>query len=85
MHEHKFTITGYSQVLSVLKPTVVVDQVRNIAIGVSSLDIPGILANLALLPQKVAALDAQGAHKVAGDLNNQFSPLVKMAADVDLT
>ena len=45
---------------------------------------PGILANLNLLPQKVAALDAQGAHKVAGDLNNQFSPLVKMAAGVDL-
>lgn len=43
------------------------------------------MANLALLPQKVAALDAQGAHTVAGDLNNQLSPLVKMVADVDLT
>ena len=73
-----------SGVLSVLKPTVVVNQVLNVATGVTSLDMPGILANLNLLPQKVAALDAQGAHKVAGDLNNQFSPLVKMAAGVDL-
>ncbi|NMM90393.1 cutinase [Rhodococcus sp. SRB_17] len=77
-------LSSASGVLSVLKPTVVVNQVLNVATGVTSLDMPGILANLALLPQKVAALDAQGAHKVAGDLNNQFSPLVRMAADVDL-
>lgn len=73
-----------SGVLSVLKPTVVVNQVLGVATGLTSLDMPAILANLSLLPQKVAALDAQGAHKVAGDLNNQFSPLVKMAAGVDL-
>ncbi|KPH21085.1 cutinase family protein [Rhodococcus sp. D-46] len=73
-----------SGVLSLLKPTVVVNQVLNVATGVASLDMPAILANLNLLPQKVAALDAQGAHKIAGDLNNQFSPLVKMAAGVDL-
>lgn len=73
-----------SGVLSVLKPTVVVNQVLGIATGVVSLDIPAILANLTLLPQKVATLDAQGAHKVAGDLNNQLSPLVKMAAGVDM-
>ena len=73
-----------SGVLSLLKPTVVVNQILNVATGVTSLDMPAILANLNLLPQKVAALDAHGAHKVAGDLNNQFSPLVKMAAGVDL-
>ncbi|MBT2263537.1 cutinase family protein [Rhodococcus erythropolis] len=73
-----------SGVLSVLKPTVVVNQVLGVATGLASVDMPAILANLTLLPQKVAALDAQGAHKVAGDLNNQFSPLVKMAAGVDL-
>lgn len=73
-----------SGALSVLKPTVFVNQVLNVAIGVTSLDMPAILANLNLLPQKVAALDAQGAHKIAGDLNNQFSPLVKMVAGVDL-
>ncbi|MDJ0407156.1 cutinase family protein [Rhodococcus erythropolis] len=73
-----------SGVLSLLKPTVVVNQVLNVATGFTSLDMPAILANLNLLPQKVAALDAHGAHKVAGDLNNQFSPLVKMAAGIDL-
>ncbi len=73
-----------SGVLSLLKPTVVVNQVLGVATGFTSLDMPAILANLNLLPQKVAALDAHGAHKVAGDLNNQFSPLVKMAAGIDL-
>ena len=37
-----------------------------------------------MLPQKVAALDAHGAHQVARERNNQLSPLVKMAAAVDL-
>ncbi|MDE8649914.1 cutinase family protein [Rhodococcus qingshengii] len=73
-----------SGVLPVLKPAVVVNQVLGVATGLTSLDMPAILANLNLLPQKVAALDAHGAHKIAGDLNNQFSPLVKMAAGVDL-
>ena len=73
-----------SGVLSVLKPSVVVNQVLNVATGLTSLDMRAIQANLNLLPQKVAALDAHGAHEVAGDLNNQFAPLVKMAAGVDL-
>lgn len=73
-----------SGVLSVLKPTVFVNQVLNGATGVTSLNMPAIRANLNLFPQKVAALDAQGAHKIAGNLNNQFLPLVKMAAGVDL-
>ena len=77
-------LTSATSVLSVLKPTVVVNQVLNVATGVTSLDMPGILNNLTLLPQKVAALDAQGAHQIAGELNNQFAPLVKMAAAVDL-
>lgn len=77
-------LSSATSVLSVLKPTVVVNQVLNVATGVTSLDLPGILDNLALLPQKVAALDAHGAHQIAGELNNQFSPLVKMAAEVDM-
>ncbi|NMM91267.1 cutinase [Rhodococcus sp. SRB_17] len=77
-------LTSASGALSVLKPTVVVNQVLGVATGITSLDMPAILTNLTLLPQKVAALDAQGAHTVAGDLNNQFSPLVRMAAGVDL-
>ncbi|AII11394.1 cutinase family protein [Rhodococcus opacus] len=77
-------LQGASTVLSVLKPATVVDQVLNVATGVTALDVPGILHNLTVLPQKVAALDAHGAHQVAGELNNQFAPLVKMAAAVDL-
>ncbi|MFI7167228.1 cutinase family protein [Rhodococcus erythropolis] len=73
-----------SNVLAVLKPQVVVDQVLNIATGITSINYPAILDNLAMLPQKVAALDVAGAHQIAGDLNNQFAPLVKMAADADL-
>ncbi|WP_083954801.1 MULTISPECIES: cutinase family protein [unclassified Rhodococcus (in: high G+C Gram-positive bacteria)] len=74
-----------SSVLAVLKPRVVVDQVLNIATGITSINYPAILNDLAMLPQRVAALDVAGAHQIAGDLNNQFAPLVKMAADVDLT
>ncbi|MBH0119226.1 cutinase family protein [Rhodococcus sp. CX] len=77
-------LTSATGVLSVLKPTVVVNQVLNVVTGVTSLDMPGILTNLTLLPHKVAALDAHGAHQIAGELNNQFAPLVKMAAAVDL-
>ncbi|MDV6284570.1 cutinase family protein [Rhodococcus jostii] len=77
-------LQGASTVLSVLKPATVVNQVLNVATGVTALDVPGILRNLTVLPQKVAALDAHGAHQVAGELNNQFAPLVKMAAAVDL-
>ncbi|TQC43204.1 cutinase family protein [Rhodococcus sp. WS4] len=77
-------LASASTVLSVLKPATVVGQVLNVATGVTALDVPGILRNLTVLPQKVAALDAQGAHQVAGELNNQFAPLVKMAAGVDL-
>lgn len=29
-------------------------------------------------------MDAHGAHDIAGDLNNAFQPLVKLAAGVDL-
>ncbi|MDI9979299.1 cutinase family protein [Rhodococcus sp. IEGM 1307] len=77
-------LASASTVLAVLKPATVVDQVLNVATGVTALDVPGILRNLTVLPQKVAALDARGSHQVAGELNNQFAPLVKMAAAVDL-
>ena len=73
-----------SSVLSVLKPQVVVNQVLNVATGVTSINYQAILNDLTVLPQKIAALDVAGAHLIAGDLNNQFAPLVKMAAGVDL-
>lgn len=71
-------------ILSALKPSVVVEQALNVATGVTALDIPAIIAALTQLPERVAALDAQGAHRIAGELNNHFAPLVKMAAGVDL-
>jgi hypothetical protein len=71
-----------SSVLSALKPQVVVDQVLNIATDITSINYTAILNDLALLPRKV---DVAGAHQIAGDLNNQFAPIVKMVAGVDLT
>ncbi|MGW5148249.1 cutinase family protein [Rhodococcus koreensis] len=73
-----------SSVLSVLKPTVVVDQALNVVTGVTALDIPAILHNLIVLPQKIAAGDVRGARDAARELNVQFAPVVKMAAGVDL-
>jgi hypothetical protein len=76
--------TSATSVLAVLKPSVVIDQVLTVATGVTALDMPAILRNLNLLPQKVAALDARGAHQVAGESNHRFAPLVSMAAADDL-
>ncbi|WP_072803103.1 cutinase family protein [Rhodococcoides yunnanense] len=73
-----------SRVLSLLKPKTVVDQIVNVATGFSTPDYQGIVDNLIVLPQKVAALDVQSAHQIAGELNNQFAPIVKMAAGIDL-
>ncbi|MBY4131543.1 cutinase family protein [Rhodococcus fascians] len=77
-------LTSATQVLSLLKPKTVVNQVVNVATGFTSVNYQGIVDNLIALPQKVAALDVAGSHKIAGDLNNQFAPIVKMAAGVDL-
>ncbi|OZC46686.1 cutinase [Rhodococcus sp. RS1C4] len=77
-------LTSATQVLSLLKPKTVVGQIVNVATGFSSMDYQGIVNNLIALPQKVAALDVREAHRIAGELNNQFAPIVKMAAGVDL-
>ncbi|QZS52658.1 cutinase family protein [Rhodococcus opacus] len=73
-----------SSVLSVLKPTVVVDQALNVVTGITALDIPKILNNLIVLPQRIAAGDVRGARDAARELNVHFAPLVKMAAAADL-
>ncbi|RYE39547.1 MAG: cutinase family protein [Hyphomicrobiales bacterium] len=77
-------LSSASSVLSVLKPTVVVDQALNVVTGVTTLDIPKILHNLIVLPQRIAAGDVRAARDTARELNVQFAPLVKMAAGVDL-
>ncbi|NDV08794.1 cutinase family protein [Rhodococcus sp. IEGM 248] len=77
-------LSSASSVLSVLKPKVVVDQALNVVTGVTALDIPKILHNLIVLPQKIAAGDVRAARDTARELNVQFAPLVKMVAGVDL-
>lgn len=77
-------LSSASSVLSVLKPKVVVDQALNVVTGVTALDIPAILHNLIVLPQRIAAGDVRAARDAARELNVQFEPLVKMVAGVDL-
>ncbi|NKR30203.1 cutinase family protein [Rhodococcus hoagii] len=79
------TLSSAVSALSTLKPSTVITQVMAVGshLGEFTGNLPGIGTNLGVLPQKIAALDIDGAHQVAGDLNNQFSPLVKMAAAVD--
>jgi hypothetical protein len=72
-----------TQVLSVAKPTTIINQLLNVVSGVTSVDYQAVAAGLQALPGKVATGDVRGAHAIAGDLNNQLSPLVKMAAGVD--
>ena len=76
-------LSSASSVLSVLKPKVVVDQALNVVTGVTALDIPKILHNLIVLPQRIAAGDVRAARDTARELNVQFEPVVKMAAGVD--
>ncbi len=77
-------LSSASSVLSVLKPKVVVDQALNVVTGVTALDIPAILHNLIVLPQKIAAGDVRAARDTARELNVQFEPIVTMVAGVDL-
>ncbi|WP_063045055.1 cutinase family protein [Nocardia pseudovaccinii] len=71
-------------VLSVLKPSTMINQGLNVVTNITTIDFPRILRDLTELPAKVATTDAHGAHEIAGDLNNAFQPLVKLAAGVDL-
>ncbi|MGY2091743.1 cutinase family protein [Nocardia gipuzkoensis] len=47
-------------------------------------NVPATVADLAQLPSLLATSDVPGLHRVSGDLNNQFNPLVQMAAGLDL-
>lgn len=77
------TLAAAAGTLSGLKPAVLVQQTIDAVAKIGTLDIPGILSNLALLPKKVAALDAPGALAVAGQLAGQFKPLLGLANAVD--
>ncbi|MTE17038.1 cutinase family protein [Nocardia aurantiaca] len=72
--------------LGALNPSEVVAQVVGVLSGLAGFlaDLPAIGGDLAQLPGLVVAGDIPGMHRVAGDLNNQFAPLVRAAAGIDL-
>ncbi|WP_378730295.1 cutinase family protein [Nocardia brasiliensis] len=78
------TLGSATRILALLKPSVLVDQALDVAADVTTFDFPKILDNLIALPQKVVAMDAAGAHQVAGELNNELQPLVELVGSVDL-
>ncbi|MFX0578827.1 cutinase family protein [Nocardia nepalensis] len=69
-----------------LDPSQVLAQVVTVLGGLSGFaaNVPAIINDLAQLPALIATGDIPGLHRVAGDLNNQFNPLVRMAAGIDL-
>ncbi|WP_254778520.1 cutinase family protein [Rhodococcus pyridinivorans] len=55
-----------TQVLSVAKPTTIINQLLGVVSGVTSVDYPAVAAGLQQLPIKIATGDVHGAHAVAG-------------------
>lgn len=80
------TISAGLGILTSLKPNTIIKQVLTVVSCTAQMaaNVPHILEHLVALPQKVAALDIDGSHRIAGELNNLFAPVVKMAAAVDL-
>ncbi|UAK31927.1 cutinase family protein [Nocardia asteroides] len=64
----------------------VLAQVVTVLRGLTSFtaNVPAIVADLAQLPGLITAADVRGVHRVSGDLNNQFAPLVELADGLDL-
>jgi hypothetical protein len=79
----KTALNSAATVLGGLKPEVLIGQGLNVVTAVTSTDYRGIVANLQRLPQQIFGGDVPGAHKTAGDLNNQLSPWVTMASQID--
>ncbi|WP_067545231.1 cutinase family protein [Nocardia crassostreae] len=71
-------------VLAQLEPRMLVDQTLALVTRLAALHFPGILQNLALLPQRLAALDGAGVREVAAALGTQLQPLADLADTVDL-
>ncbi|WP_435593839.1 cutinase family protein [Nocardia sp. bgisy118] len=69
-----------------LSASQVLAQVVTVLNGLASFtaNVPAIVADLAQLPGLLTAGDLRGLHRVSGDLNNQFAPLVQLAAGLDL-
>lgn len=64
----------------------VLAQVVTVLDGLASFtaNVPAIVADLAQLPGLITAADVRGLHRVSGNLNNQFAPLVGLADGLDL-
>ncbi|MEV4204366.1 cutinase family protein [Nocardia salmonicida] len=69
-----------------LSASQVLAQVVTVLNGLASFtaNVPAIINDLAQLPGLIAASDVIGLHRVSGDLNNQFNPLITMADGLDL-
>ncbi|MCP2290804.1 cutinase family protein [Nocardia amikacinitolerans] len=69
-----------------LSASQVLAQVVTVLNGLASFtaNVPAIVADLAQLPGLLTAGDLRGLHRVSGDLNNQFNPLVQLADGLDL-
>ncbi|MEV6256920.1 cutinase family protein [Nocardia sp. NPDC051911] len=69
-----------------LSASQVLAQVVTVLNGLASFtaNVPAIVADLAQLPGLISAGDLRGLHRVSGDLNNQFAPLVQLADGLDL-
>lgn len=70
-----------------LSASQVLAQVVTVLNGLASFtaNVPAIINDLAQLPGLIASSDVPGLHRVSGDLNNQFNPLVELADGLDLS
>ncbi|MCZ4581530.1 cutinase family protein [Gordonia amicalis] len=77
------TMATASNVLSVLAPQKVIEQVLNVVVGLGSTNWIGMVNGLSMTVQRAVALDVPGVRKSAQEINEAIAPLVKMAAQVD--
>ncbi|MBF6331458.1 cutinase family protein [Nocardia transvalensis] len=85
-------LSDASRVLSVLKPSVLVDQVTNVAVNGLRFagNLPGLLEVLNRIvgligdPAMDLATKVRGLHELFGKVNTAFEPMVRLAAGVDL-
>ncbi|MFI7189942.1 cutinase family protein [Nocardia nova] len=69
-----------------LDPSEIIGQVVAVLSGLAGFaaDVPAIVGDLSQLPGLITSGNLAGLHQVSGDLNNQFAPLVQVAARIDL-
>ncbi|MFD3744492.1 cutinase family protein [Nocardia sp. NPDC058633] len=79
------TLSAGTQILKLLQPNVIIDQITNIGTGVMQLAaaMPRIMDCFTQLPDAITAGDIRSAHRLSGELNNLFAPAIRMAARAD--